>query len=165
MLSKAVYEMDGPVAIRYPRGGEGEYKDCSEAESAVIREGNDITVVAYGTMINTALELCEKLDEENTSAELIKIGQIKPLDCSAALKSISKTGKLIIAEDVCENSCIGNQILAQAGVEGITIKGASLCNLGGGLVSHGTVDELMHDCGLDTESLFKKAVSLVRGVQ
>lgn len=165
MLDKAVNEMDGPVAIRYPRGGEGEYKDNAEEKNIVLKSGDDITVAAYGTMVNTALELCWKLKAENISAELIKIGQIKPLNCDEVMHSLRKTGYLIIAEDVCDNSCIGKQILAQAALEGIAIKGAKLCNLGDGLVSHGTVSELMLDCGLDADSLCKKAISLLRGVK
>lgn len=163
MLYKAIYELDGPVAIRYPRGGEGKYTEC--VSSAVLREGNDITVAAYGTMINTALELSEIIKAEGFGADVIKIGQIKPLDCEAVMASLRKTGRLIIAEDVCDSGCVGKQLLARAAFEGIELKGAKLCNLGGGLVSHGTVPELMCDCGLDADSLKDKAIALIRGVK
>ena len=165
MLTRAIYDFDGPVAIRYPRGGEGVYKDNFEEKNVLLRSGDDITVVAYGPMLNTAIELCDKLSAENVSAELIKLGQIKPLDCGELFKSLQKTGKLIIAEDVCDNSCVGNQILTLAQIEGVEIKAAAICNLGDGLVSHGTVDELMCDCGLDADSLTKKALTLVRGAK
>lgn len=165
MLDKAVSEMDGPVAIRYPRGEEGIYQDICKTENAVLREGKDITIAAYGTMINTALELSDMLRAEGYSAEVIKISQVKPLICDEVMNSLRKTGKLIIAEDVCDNSCVGNQLLAQAGIEGIEIKGAKLCNLGNGLVTHGTVSELMHDCGLDKDSLKENALSLIRGAK
>lgn len=163
MLYRAIYEIDGPVAIRYPRGGEGEYTQC--ANSAVLREGNDITVVSYGTMINTALDLSDKLKAEGISAEIIKLSQIKPLDCGLVMESLRKTGRLLVPEDVCDSGCVGKPVLARAALEGIELKGAELCNLGGGLVSHGTVTELMCDCGLDAESLRKKAMALVRGVK
>lgn len=163
MLYKAIYEIDGPVAIRYPRGGEGEYTDCTN--SAVLCEGSDITVAAYGTMVNTALELSEKLKSEDISAEVIKICQVKPLDCEAVMTSLRKTGRLIVAEDVCDSGCVGKQLIARAALEGIEVKGAELCNLGGGLVSHGTVLELMFDCGLDAGSLKEKAIALIRGVK
>ena len=165
MLDMAINEMDGPVAIRYPRGGEGMYKSNASNKSLILSEGSDITIAAYGTMINTAFELKEKLLNENISAEVVKIGQIKPLDCSEALKSISKTGRLLVAEDVCDASCVGRQLLAQAKIDGVEVKGAEICNLGDGLVSHGTVSELMHDCGLDSLSLMKNALKLVRGVK
>lgn len=165
MLCKAICEMDGPVAIRYPRGSEGEYKDNAADKSIVLGSGTDITIAAYGTMINTALELSEKLKAEKVYADVIKIGRIKPLDCKPVIESLKKTGKLIIAEDVCDSSCVGKQILAKAVIEGVEIKGAELCNLGNGLVTHGTVEELMRDCGLDANSLKEKALSLVRGAK
>ncbi len=165
MLCMAINEMDGPVAIRYPRGGEGEYKDNSADGSTFLSEGSDITVAAYGTMINTALELKDKLFTEGICAEVVKIGKIKPLDCDKVLESLRKTGKLIIAEDVCDTSCVGRQILTEAELSGIELSVAEICNLGNGLVSHGTVSELMQDCGLDAMSLTKKALSLVRGAK
>lgn len=164
MLDKAVNEMDGPVAIRYPRGGEGEYKDLSETAETLLCEGDDITVLAYGTMVNTALELSDAVKAEGFDADVIKISQIKPLNCEEAIKSLKKTGKLIIAEDVCDNSCIGKQVVAKAAQSGVKLCAVSLNNLGDGIVSHGTVTELMKDCGLDTDSLKEKAMSLIRGV-
>ena len=47
----------------------------------------------------------------------------------------------------------------------IFLEGASICTLGEGIVTHGTVTELYKDCGLDTEALYKKAVTLVRGAK
>ena len=52
MLRKAVLELDGPVAVRYPRGGEGAYQDCHPEPVAVLREGSDLTILTYGIVIN-----------------------------------------------------------------------------------------------------------------
>ena len=165
MLDEAINKMDGPVAIRYPRGGEGEYKACSKAGSEVLREGSDITIAAYGVMINTAIELADMLKESGISAEIIKLNQIAPLCSDDVMNSLKHTGRLLVAEDVCNADCVGEQLLALAGKSGIIIKGAELCNLGDGIAAHGTVEELQNDCGLDTETLCKKAVSLVRGAE
>ena len=162
MLGIAVNELDGPVAIRYPRGGEGTYKACSSNGSECIREGTDITVAAYGLMINSALELAEKLEADGISAEILKINQL-PFDSALACKSLRKTGRLLVPEDVCAAGCVGEQVLAAAAENGIVLKGAELCNLGEGIVTHGTVDELRRDCGLDVDTLYQKAVNLVRG--
>lgn len=162
MLGIAVNELDGPVAIRYPRGGEGTYKACSSNGSECIREGTDITVAAYGLMINSAIELAEKLEADGISAEILKINQL-PFDSALACKSLRKTGRLLVPEDVCAAGCVGEQVLAAAAENGIVLKGAELCNLGEGIVTHGTVDELRRDCGLDVDTLYQKAVNLVRG--
>lgn len=165
MLEKAINDYEGPVAIRYPRGGEGAFTDNCGNSSALLCEGEDLTVAAYGTMVNTALELADKLFLEGITAEVIKLGQIKPLDSALVMKSLKKTGRLLIAEDVCECSCIGNQLITQAEIEGIELKGCVIANLGDGIVTHGTVSELMHDCGIDSDSLKEKAFALIRGVK
>ena len=72
MLDMAINEMDGPVAIRYPRGGEGAYKDVSHGITEVLTHGGDITLAAYGTMVNTMLELSPKLAADGISAEVKK---------------------------------------------------------------------------------------------
>ena len=165
MLEKAVSESNGPVAIRYPRGGEGAFTENCGDKSALLCEGEDLTIAAYGTMVNTALELADKLLLDGITAEVIKLGQIKPLDGSLVMKSLKKTGRLLVAEDVCACSCIGNQLVAQAEIEGIELRGCVLANLGDGIVSHGTVNELMQDCGIDSDSLKEKAIALIRGVK
>ena len=165
MLDTAINEMDGPVAIRYPRGGEGAYKVISTGGTEVLRHGSDITLAAYGTMINQMLELSEALAKDGISAEVIKISQIKPLSTDEIIASLKKTKKLLTAEDVCEHGCIGEALLSAAEEAGICLEGASICTLGDGIVTHGTVTELYKDCGLDTEALYRKAVTLVRGAK
>ena len=57
MLERALFQLDGPVAVRYPRGGEGSYVGTGgEDPSAILRWGKDITLVSYGTEINNVLE-------------------------------------------------------------------------------------------------------------
>lgn len=161
MLEKAIFEIDGPVAVRYPRGGEGTYTGvCTDP---VIREGGDITIAAYGTMINTAIKTADILESKGVLAEVIKIGCIKPMNAEPVLKSVKKTGKLLVTEDVCEIGCVGRAIMAVAEKAGVPLKAVELCNLGDGIVAHGTVDELMNDCALDAESLSKRALKLIRG--
>ena len=163
MLGIAVNETDGPVAIRYPRGGEGEYTACSRGVSEIIRNGNDITIVAYGMMINTALKLADMLEENGVSAEIVKLNQIAPLCFDDVISSLRKTGRLFIAEDICDAGCVGMQLLSAAAAHGIALRGSEICNLGEGIVTHGTVDELRWDCGLDIDTLFEKAMYLARG--
>lgn len=162
MLDTALYKTDGPVAVRYPRGGEGEYIACSTSDCEILRSGSDITIAAYGIMINTAIKLADMLSEVGFSAEIVKINRLSPLNAEEVLASLTKTGKFFIAEDVCNAGCIGEQLLAKAAENGICVK-SSVNNLGEGIVAHGTVDELKKDCGLDADSLFEKALRLIRG--
>lgn len=165
MLDTAINEIDGPVAVRYPRGGEGTYKAVSCGNTEILANGSDITLAAYGTMINTMLELSDWLAKDGISAEVIKISQIKPLITDMIITSLNKTKRLLTAEDVCRHGCIGSEILTAAEEAGVSLEGSMICSLGDGIVTHGSVSELYKDCCLDTDSLYKKAIMLVRGVK
>ena len=99
MLRRAVYGTAGPVAVRYPRGGEGRYKDGGVSSSKCLRSGKDITLVTYGVNINTALDAADILAERGISAEIIKLGVIQPLDYSEVDASIKKTSRLLVLEE------------------------------------------------------------------
>ena len=102
MLGYALHDIEGPVAVRYPRGGEGEYKGSLVESEAILCPGNDLTLVCYGTMVNEVLAAAGKLAEQGISAEVLKLGMLCPNDFSLSLESLRKTGRLLAVEDVCE---------------------------------------------------------------
>ena len=160
MLELAVYKIEGPVAVRYPRGGEGEYKQSSgKAPSTVLREGKDITLVSYGMMINNMLQAARLLESAGIDAEVIKLNLINPLDTGSVLRSLRKTGRLLTAEDVCAFGSVGSRLLAAVAEEGLTLVGSKALDLGSGIVPHGSVDELLKLSGLDAESIAETAKS------
>ncbi len=159
-LEMAVTEMSGPVAIRYPRGGEGEYREASRDAEQRIREGRDLTILCCGIMVNEAAEAARLLEQRGISAEIIKINLVGENDFSLALASLEKTGRLVAAEEVCAAGCLGSRLLSQACEKGISLKGARLLNLGKGIVSHGERKLLMHDHGIDAESIAQAAETL-----
>ena len=59
MLGYALHELNGPVALRYPRGGEGAYKASHVTAEHILRDGSDLTLVCYGTMVNEAMTAAE----------------------------------------------------------------------------------------------------------
>ena len=79
------------------------------------------------------------------------------------MNSLRKTGRLLVAEDVCAAGCVGERLLAEAGLQGVKLSQAKLINLGDGLVTHGSVPELMKLCGLDAASLAASAQELING--
>ena len=108
MMLEYAINFDGPIAIRYPRGGEGSYKfenanDKIEiAKSEILREGGNVTIFAVGKMVAYAMEVSEKLKEKNISAEVINARFVKPLDEKTLKKSIEKTKKVVTIEDNIE---------------------------------------------------------------
>lgn len=161
MLRAAIYDINGSVAIRYPRGGEGKYTACNTAPETLLREGRDVTLVCYGIMTNEVLDAAERLAAEGISAEVIKLSMIKPPDFDLVMRSLRKTGKLLISEDVCEAGCVGSRILEEAAINEIHVRAAKLLNLGEGIVPHGTVAELLHDFGLDADGIVRAAMEMM----
>ena len=93
MLERALFQIRGPVAVRYPRGSEGAYIGTGGEEPAVIlRWGTDITLVSYGTQINEALEAAAMLEQQGVDAEVVKLNQITPLAPELVELSVRKTG-------------------------------------------------------------------------
>lgn len=106
---KAAAEYVGPVYLRFGRlavpvfNDEATYK-FEIGKGILLREGTDLTIVATGLCVNSALEAAEKLAADGVSAEVINIHTIKPLDEEVILNSAKKTGKVVTAE---EHSVIG----------------------------------------------------------
>ena len=160
MLGYALHELNGPVAVRYPRGGEGKYTESHVAAENILREGTDITIVCYGTMVNEAMAAAEGLEARGISVELIKLGMLRPNEFEYCLASLKKTGRLLMVEEVCAAGCIGSVILTTAATKGVRLRGARLINLGSGIVSQGKVSELMHEKGIDAAGIIDAAEKL-----
>ena len=153
MLRHAVLEESGPAAVRYPRGGEGRYREAHLEAETLLREGDAITMVSYGSCINRLLEAADLLRTKGVSAEVVKLNRVFPNDFSLCLESLRKTGRLLFAEEVCEPGCVGKRLLALAEEQGICLKQAALLNLGDGIVTHGTVDELARLYHMDGQGI------------
>ena len=162
MLGYAIHEVTGPAAVRYPRGGEGRYTDSLMQAENVIREGTDVTIVCYGTMINEVLNAADMLQSRGISVEIIKLGMIAPNSFEQCISSVRKTGRLLVAEEVCSVGCVGSALLAAISVAGVELKAAELLNLGNGIVRHGTVDELRRETGIDAAAIAAAGCEMCR---
>ena len=154
MLRRAVLKMDGPVAVRYPRGCDGAF--TSVAEKPVLREGTDITLIGYGTMINNVLDAAKLLQKQGISAEVIKLPSVKPIDIATIAASVQKTKHLLVAEDAVCIGCAGKEIAALLRTNGILVP-TKLVNIGDRFVQHGAVKKLHEMLGLDASSLASSA--------
>ena len=161
MLRLALHREEGPAALRYPRGSEGEFRESRAFEpSSVLRRGEDLTLVSYGVMINEALTAARLLERRGISAELIKLNRIHPLDAGVVLSSLKKTRRLLAAEDVCRAGSVGSRLLAAVAEQGLSLKSSLLLDLGDGIIPQGSVQELLSRCGLDGPGIAEAAISL-----
>ena len=158
ILEYAVYEVKGPVAIRYPRGGEGAYQDGAPRHPAVLlREGTDLTLAGCGTLVNELLDCADRLAADGIRAEVVKLNTITPLPLELVARSVKKTGRLLVAEESAEMGGIGQRIAAGLLAVGVPVQGLALASTGRGFVTHGTIPQLRRLCGLDGESLYHRA--------
>ena len=161
MLEQAVLHMDGPVAVRYPRGGEGAYTADSGAEaSVVLRNGGDITLAGYGIQINDLLEAAQILSEEGVEAEIVKLNVLTPLKTDEVAASVKKTGALLVAEDCMAEGCIGQRLAAALEEQHV---GARVCliNCGTQFIAHGALKYLKKERNLDGEGIARKALEVL----
>lgn len=154
MLRRAVLEMDGPVAVRYPRGCDGGYTELPA--SPCLREGNDITLVTYGRLTNQVLAAADLLQADGISAEVVKLPSVKPIDLGVVAASVRRTGHLLVAEETVCVGCVGKEIAASLRTAGIVVP-TRLCNIGDCFVQHGAVSRLYEMLGLDAASLASAA--------
>ena len=158
MLEHAIFRLKGPVAVRYPRGGEGTYtEDAGLSPSTLLRPGRDITLTGYGATIEALLDCAGRLEQRGVSPEIVKLNTITPLPLEAVAQSVKKTGRLLAAEECTPANSVGRRLAAHLLAKGIPVKGIAFADIGPGFVTHGTTAQLRRLCGLDGESLYRKA--------
>ena len=162
MLRRAVQEETGPVAVRYPRGGEGAYQeDRSDEAIACLRPGTDITLLTYGILINEALSAADLLAQRGISAQVLKLSTIAPLDPETIRTALTGTERLLVLEDCVETGCVGQRVAAVMAQLGMAPRRLVLKNTGDRFIPQGSVAELRHLCGLDAEGVAAAAEEAV----
>ena len=155
MLRKALFEMSGPVAVRYPRGGDGRLTE--PAKDPVLRKGQDVTLCGYGSTLNSLMDAADLLAARGVEAEVVKLSCVKPLD-EAWKPSVRKTGALLMAEECPAHCGVYDELAADPALNGLKKRGL---NLGEGFTQHGSVPQLLERAGLDAKSIAAAAMALL----
>lgn len=118
-LLKAAIRDDNPVlffidlALGYVPGEVPDTDDVIPlGKAAVAREGSDITIVSYAKMVGSCLQAAETLAAEGISAEVIDLRSLKPLDEEAILRSVRRTGRLLVVHEASRMCGVGAEISA-----------------------------------------------------
>ena len=157
MIDFAV-NFNGPILIRYPRGGEGKVKfKCNEkivlGESELLKEGSDVTIIAIGKMVEKAVEVADEFSKIGVDAEIINARFLKPFDENKIIESIEKTKNVITIEDGFIKGGLAttvNELIAKNGIIDVNIKN---CGYDDEFVKQGSVQELEQINGLDCNSI------------
>ena len=162
---QAAIEYVGPVYLRFGRAAVPVINDREDykfeiGKGELLREGSDVTIVATGICVSSALEAADKLAADGISAEVINIHTIKPLDTELIVKSAKKTGKVVTAE---EHTIIGG--LGGAVCEALSEKAPTpVLRIGVNDVfgESGTAAALVAKYGLDGEGIYAKVKEFVK---
>ena len=150
MLRQAVFELDGPVAVRYPRGGEGIFRaDTSDKPIVSLRQGGDVTLVSYGILVNHLLEAADMLAADGIQAEVVKLNRVSPLKHDVVCDALGNRKRLLVLEDSFGAGCVGQRLAAILAEHGMAPEKLILKNLGKAYAPEGSVSQLEHSRGLD----------------
>ena len=155
MLRRAVLDMTtGPVAVRYPRGGEDGYdSDCGDEPVTVLRQGTDAAIVTYGILTGQALRAAELLEKEGVSLRVVKLNRVAPLDGDGICRALDGVKRVVAAEDQLRTGAVGERLGALLLERGADIERYALRNAGEVLPAQGSTAQLRHVLGLDAEGM------------
>ena len=167
MLEFAV-NLGKPVVIRYPRGGEDNHKFNSEnqielGKAELLKDGEDITIIAIGKMVARAMKIAEKLQKEDIKATVINSRFLKPLDKEKIKESVIKTKIVVTVEDgtiINGLATAVSEVIAENGIKDKKILNYAYPDK---FIQHGSVAELEKIYGLDEEKIYNDILKEMKG--
>ncbi|MEA4816287.1 MAG: alpha-ketoacid dehydrogenase subunit beta [Lachnospiraceae bacterium] len=136
-LLKSAIRSDNPIIyfehkLLFPISGEvpdGEYL-VPIGKASIPKEGTDITIVSYSMTLRKCLEAAKKLEEEGISCEVVDLRTLSPWDKETVLKSVEKTGRLLVAHEAVRQGGVGAEIAAVVAEEGFRFLKAPVARIG-----------------------------------
>lgn len=160
----AIADHHGPVYLRFGRPAVPVFTDPDQkfeiGKAWMVNEGTDVSIFATGHMVWKAIEAGEKLAEAGISAEIINIHTIKPLDEAAVLKSVTKTGCVVTAEEHNRYGGLGDSI-AQVLTRNNPVPQEYVA-VNDSFGESGTPDQLMKKYGLDTDDIINAVNRVIK---
>ena len=154
MLRRAVEDIPGPVAVRYPRGGENGYAGGWNGDAVqVLREGGDAAVVTCGILTGETLRAADALQAEGVGVRVVKLAQVSPLNGKKLCAALDGVKRLVVAEDQLRAGGLGERLSALLLEQDAGIGKIRLRNAGTALPTQGSTAQLWHELGLDAEGI------------
>ena len=160
-LLSAAYQYVGPAAVRYPRGsGIGaalptDLTPLTIGEAQVVRRGERVAILAFGTMLHTA-----KLAAEQHNATLVDMRWVKPLDEKLLAELVLSHTHFITLEDSCVTGGAGSAVAEWFAAHGCAPKVLHL-GLPDKFIDHGDCNALYANCGLDEQGVASRVREFV----
>lgn len=158
MLKTALNHRQGPVAIRYPRGAgvgvplETTFRLLPWGKGEVVREGNDVAVLAIGNMVTPSLEAAESLAKDGVNIKVVNTRFVKPLDRAWLLETLKGINSIVTVEENALAGGFGSAIREL--LEGTSIQVTSI-GIPDKFIEHGTQAKLRSLVGLTSDNIAK----------
>jgi len=152
-------ESNRPVAIRYARGGIlcgeplGRSSRMTLGKSEVLRQGDDLGILALGSMVYPALVVASRLQREGIEATVVNARFVKPLDPVTIRQVATHTGALVTLEEAQVSGGFGSAVSEELQRLGLSTVPVHRIGLPDHFVEHGRRDQLLKLCQLDPDSL------------
>ncbi len=155
---------DGPIAMRYPRGNgfgvplmEEGWEPLPIGKGEILRSGDDILLMGYGTMVYTAMQAAEILSEHGIEATVINARFVKPLDTELILPLAQRIGKVVTLEEGCLMGGFGSAV-AEALLDNDILVPVKRLGVPDKLVDHAKPDESKADLGLSSSQIAEQVL-------
>ena len=148
MLEYAINDLDSPVVIRYPRGGEAQdvtfdkHEKIELGKAEVLQEGTDLTIIAIGKMVAKAIKLARDYEKQGKKVTVINARFLKPFDTQTILKYIQESKNVITIEDNIIEGGLSTKIkelIVENELNDIKVKSYAYPDK---FIEHGSVEEL-----------------------
>ncbi len=167
MIVTGINHTSGPIAMRYPRGNgygvplmEEGWEELPIGKGEILRQGDDLLLLGYGSMVYPSMQVAEILSEHGIQATVINARFAKPLDTELILPLAEKIGRVVTLEEGCLPGGFGSAVveaLMDAADITVPVKRIGVPDI---LVEHATPDESKAALGLTPPQMAEQILKL-----
>ena len=157
---------DGPIAMRYPRGSgygvplmEEGWEALPIGKGEILRNGDDLLLVGYGTMVYTSMQVAEILSEHGIEATVVNARFVKPLDTELILPLAERIGRVVTLEEGCLMGGFGSAV-AEAIMDAEIMVPVTRIGVPDELVDHATADQSKATLGLSAPQIAERVLKI-----
>ncbi|GAA0458133.1 1-deoxy-D-xylulose-5-phosphate synthase [Alkalibacillus silvisoli] len=150
---------EGPIAVRYPRGNANETPKPGQFEMVpigtweVLKEGNDLVILTFGTMIDKAMEAASQLEKEDLSIRVVNARFIKPLDYDMLRSIVNEQLPILTVEEHALQGGFGSAVLEFFEEDKLVHPYMRRMGIPDRFIEHGSVDDLLQEVGLTVDHI------------
>jgi 1-deoxy-D-xylulose-5-phosphate synthase len=166
MLVTGINYTNGPIAMRYPRGNgygapllEEGWEDLPIGKAELLRQGEDVLLVAYGSMVYPAVQVADLLSEHGIRAAVVNARFAKPIDTELIAPLAQSIGRVVTLEEGCITGGFGSGLIEALMDLGVMVP-VTRIGVPDVLVEHATPDESFADLGLTSPQIAERLLKL-----